>query len=113
MSFFRYVRKCITIIFSAFEKKRKIRSGSIKNTSLFWQAESIAKGFLSILKENEFLNNSFVANKDEIEKKYKVKIAKLNLKRTQRVSVATAQNQSAQINIQDALNALAKAETKI
>lgn len=82
-------------------------------TELFRQAETIAGKFMSILRDDESLDKSYTANKVEIETKYQAKIAELELKRSQQISVVSVQNQSAQTNIQDALKALAEAEAKV
>lgn len=82
-------------------------------SELFIKADSIAKNFAVILSDDEAIDRSFASNKAKIEKKYQAKISELDSKRVQRISSATTQNQSAQTNIQDALNALAEAEAKV
>lgn len=82
-------------------------------SELFIRADSIARNFAVILSEDEALDRSFASNKAEIERKYQAKISESDSKRVQRVSAATTQNQSAQNNIQNALNALAEAEAKV
>ena len=80
---------------------------------LFIRAISIAKGFSEILRDDEALDKSFASNKAEIEKKYSAKISELDSKRSKKISNASAQNQAAQTNIQDAMNALAEAKAKV
>lgn len=82
-------------------------------SELFKRADSIARNFAVILSEDEELDRIFASNKTEIEKKYQAKISASDSQRVQRISSATAQNQSAQSNIQDALKALAEAEAKV
>ena len=80
---------------------------------LFQDALRIANKFEAILREDESLDKTYNGNKTEIDSKYRDKIAELETIRVQRVDAAIAQDQAAQTNIQDAMNALAIAEAKI
>ena len=77
--------------------------------NLFNQAVNISSAFLRILQEDADLDSSYSLNIAQIEQRYKSKISELDLKRSRRISNASAQDQSAQTNIQDALNALSEA----
>lgn len=81
--------------------------------SLLKTAQSIAQSFLSILQEDASLDKRHASNKSGIEAKYKEKIAELASARSQRISAASAQNQTALKNIQDALNALDEADASV
>lgn len=81
--------------------------------NLFNQAVNISSAFLRILQEDADLDSSYSLNIAQIEQRYKSKISELDLKRSRRISNASAQDQSAQTNIQDALNALSEAEARI
>ena len=81
--------------------------------NLFNQAVNISSAFLRILQEDADLDSSYSLNIAQIEQRYKSKISELDLNRSRRISNASAQDQSAQTNIQDALNALSEAEARI
>ena len=81
--------------------------------NLFNQAVNISSAFLRILQEDADLDSSYSLNIAQIEQRYKSKISELDLKRNRRISNAAAQDQSAQTNIHDALNALAEAKARI
>lgn len=81
--------------------------------NLFNQAVNISSAFLRILQEDADLDSSYSLNIAQIEQRYKFKISELDLNRSRRISNASAQDQSAQTNIQDALNALSEAEARI
>ena len=85
----------------------------MQHINLFQHANEISKSFTSILQEDKALDSAYSDNRAEIENKYRQKLAELDSRKTQRVSAASSKNQSAQTNIQDALNALAEAEAKV
>ena len=81
--------------------------------SLFNRSLEISSYFLRILQEDSTLDMIYSANKAEINTKYRSKLSEIENARKRRISAATAQDQNAQKNIQDALNALAEAEVKV
>ena len=85
----------------------------MQRINLFQHANEISKSFTSILQEDKALDSAYSDNRAEIENKYRQKLAELDSRKTQRISAASSKNQSAQTNIQDALNALAEAEAKV
>ena len=85
----------------------------MQHINLFQHANEISKSFTSILQEDKALDSAYSDNRAEIENKYRQKLAELDSRKTQRISAASSKNQSAQTNIQAALNALAEAEAKV
>lgn len=81
--------------------------------TLFFQAIEISRTFVAILQEDSSLDSTYNSNKSEIDSKYRSKLSELDTKKATRISNASSKNQSAQTNIQDALNALAEVEAKV
>lgn len=80
---------------------------------LFLRAIGIVERFTAIIDEDIKLDSAYKNNSSEIAIKYQSKVDELNKKKSQRNAIAVAKNQTAQTNIQDALNALTEAETKV
>lgn len=85
----------------------------MKHSEMLLCANKIACGFSSILREDNDLDATYGRNKAEIESQYRIKLLELESKRAQQISAATAQDQSVQKNIQNALKVLAEAEGKV
>jgi hypothetical protein len=72
-------------------------------------AKDLVAMFSAVLQEDSDLDAAYNKNKSEIEIQYKSKLAELEKRRSDRMSVATAKHNSANANIQAAFNALEEA----